>query len=461
MAMLTKKPLRVRGVKKKVRFERFSLSRKDDNALCATNSENCECKNGVLQSGIGTRPQLDKYGVGIVNATLPSDCVFYPIASYDTVNGNYERYGALGNDRLYIYEPDYGEWSMFSVMGANCHALSVVDKENRPRTAFLSEKDIELFTFGEGFEGTTVEKGTAKTRISCFQQGRIFYVKDKYTIGYSAPHDPADFTEDIHKGGSLTLPWEYGEIIELLRFGGNVCIVYEEGLSLLEVAPSAVDFKVTTFASQFGKVARGSVGVCCADGEKVLFLAEQGVCAFDGKKIYAVCKNLDLAFQRVGQVCNHAAFEGKFLIEYADGEGNVCAVVIDGETGEGYTSFAPSALSEYKGGALCHYDGVVRSLHLHGDLPSGEKRWFQATQVDFGVVGGKCLEGLEMEGEGEVRVVVGNGKTEKAFVCNLQSGNASVRLNMPGEEYSIALELGDKTKIFAITAQIQQLRASA
>ena len=60
-----------------------------------------------------------------------------------------------------------------------------------------------------------------------------------------------------------------------------------------------------------------------------------------------------------------------------------------------------------------------------------------------------------------MRVVVGNGKTEKAFVCNLQSGNASVRLNMPGEEYSIALELGDKTKIFAITAQIQQLRASA
>ena len=103
----------------------------------------------------------------------------------------------------------------------------------------------------------------------------------------------------------------------------------------------------------------------------------------------------------------------------------------------------------------------VRGIHLHGDLPTGRKRYFQATQVDFGKVGGKCLEVLEFEGEGVVKVVVGNGKTEKTFLCNLENGGANVRLNMPGERYSIGLELEDKTKIFAITAQIQQLRAGA
>ena len=72
-------------------------------------------------------------------------------------------------------------------------------------------------------------------------------------------------------------------------------------------------------------------------------------------------------------------------------------------------------------------------------------------------MGKKNLEDLEFEGEGGMKVIVKSGKTEKSFTCNFQQGFAKVKLNLPGEKYSVRLELNDQTKVYAMTADVKQL----
>lgn len=459
MTMLHKKPLKAHAVKKRVRFDRFSLSPADDGALGATSSKNCECLRGVLQSGIGAEPVIERmFGGTITSDGLPDGCTFVALVASDDWNPCYEKYAAMGSGRLYVYEPEDFAWCRDSLLYDPVRAFRVVDKDKNLRTAFLSGYGIELLTFGRSFEKTQISRGTEYTHMGCYQQGRIFYTTGLYSIGYSAPYDPSDYTEDIHGAGTLTVPSDYGKIIDLVAFQSNVCVICEYGFYVVEPAGSASEFKLKTFPSNFGKILNSSIGVCGIGKEKMMFLTEQGACAFDGANVYGVGKNLNLAARDMGMFSNCASFDGKYLVKFINQIGEEQGVVIDAETGDGYYCFLPTSFSNYgQRGALCTFDGSVRELHRYGAIPSTEKRYFEVHNLEFGYMGKKNLEDLEFEGEGGMKVIVKSGKTEKSFTCTFGQGLAKVKLNMPGEKYSVRLELNDQTKVYAMTADVKQL----
>jgi hypothetical protein len=136
-------------------------------------------------------------------------------------------------------------------------------------------------------------------------------------------------------------------------------------------------------------------------------------------------------------------------------------VVVDVETGEGYLSFVPLGLSEYKGGCICYFSGKVYYLHRNGALPETEEYKFFIKGQRFGNDKLKRLETIEIEGDahGEVQMIIMTEKQAKTITLNLGVGEKYARVGLQGKAFDFLIFPSKGVTMYAMTVELSRIGA--
>ena len=443
MGVFKKTALSVKTEKTKTCYTAFALNGDKKGVLRADESMNCDIRDGVLRGGLGgTEMYTDDGKYKVKSSGLPIATHFFLLPGLDGLDNPTEQLGALGDNNgvFYTYDKYTTTWVLMQTFSSRMKGLYIVDVNGVKSSVIIGATGLYLFTFGKAMKSTSWKNLGAKAHLACFQQGRLFFIQEPHTLRYSAPYDAANLEQSIKEGGGIQLPSHCGEIVDLAAFDGKVYIFYQEGIACVEPAGAACDFKVKELPYRHGLIFSGSVGEC---GKKLFFLNENGVFCIENDEVKEVCKNLSLFPLRGDQVCNHGSFSGQYAVTYEDISGVDKCVVVDAETEDGYFSFVPSRLSDYKGGAVACCDGYLWHLFRGGKMPSVGKRAFVVNDLKFGGGGARTLERLELIGAGSVKVTVKSGSKSKTFTMAMTGGRAEKDISLHGKTFSLRLELQD------------------
>lgn len=459
MSVFIKVPLRVKTKKIRKRYSLFSLNDEKKDALVADETLNCRVENGALCVGVGGRAMEFPLGEGAIASNgLPENSKLFFMPAVDGYGNQLETIGALDNDGFYYtYDAYTRVWGYEREYGCKMRAVFVVNEDGKRRLVFIGKNACHFFVYGGITTRIPLENLGEKSHLACYVQGRLFYVSAPYTLCYSTPFKTEDFAQSIKDGGSIQLPTQYGDIVDVVAFGGKVYIFFEQGIFCLETAGAASEFKVKEVPYRGGNIFEDSMGVGGKCGEKLFFLTEQGVCKLEKDRVERVCKSLPFSIKWKGQVCGHGSFEGQYAVCFYDKNNEKKCIVVDGETEEGYYAFTPDCLSDYKGGAVCVFDGEVMLLHRSGVLPNESKATFFVGGLDFGESGRKRMETLRLEGTGEAEICIENGKQSKVVRIALDKGQGQAKIGLCGALFSIRFTLKEGTKIRAVDLALSKL----
>lgn len=417
--------------------------------------ENCAVEKGALCVGVGVTPlESDGNRVLFIDGSSPAK-QFFPVWDKDGDGKVVKSLGVLTeNGNFYARNDEGGFWQEIRGFGSKMHAFTAVDEDGELTTALVGYAGVYFYDKRKGLRNSGVQRGAP---VGCYFLGRVFCAEQPFTLAFSAPFAPLDFTDGIDGGGRIKLPSDRGELVDITPFKNKIFLFFERGISVLTPTGAVRDFQIKDTVYRGGKILQGSVGVVNSRSGEAFFLAEDGAYRFDGERCLRVCENLKILPKRAGQVCNHAVFENTYYAVYESENGEKRGLVIDGQTAEGYFAFAVEGLSEYCGGAVGLVGNCVQSVHKDGELPSGAERVFRTGGLAFGEAGLKCLQRLIVYGEGEAELLVGNGKKTKRFALDLREGEACAKVFLRGRKFSVALRLKEDARVTGIWVSVEKV----
>ncbi len=361
---------------------------------------------------------------------------------------------------LYVYDGSLGAFIRKYTFGVKMRPIEVMDGEENARLFFAGEAGLFAFD-GESVTEVEIERAAGEKvgRAVCACADRLFAVLKPYTLAYSAPLAPDDFSVSENDGGRICFPSDKGEIVGLAAVGSALTMFYEYGIARLETGGSARDFALEKIAYGGGRIFGDSVGSCGVGGEKTFFLASDGLYSLHGKTVRKLDTDTAILPVRTGQVCDHAESNGKYYLAYTDEAKGRTGLCVDTQTGKVYATYAAKGLSNCGGRAMAARDGSVVFLHPDGALPYGENCVFSLRASAFGVAGRKTFRRLRLYGSGEITVRVGNGRTERVCSARFVNGETSVDVRLRGEAFSVAVTIAGNGYVRSAAAEF--LRAES
>jgi hypothetical protein len=298
------------------------------------------------------------------------------------------------------------------------------------------------------------------SNLACASKDRVYVVVKPHSIAYSAPLHPDDFSSTAEEGGKIAFPCAKGEIVAIAPHGKGLAIFYEYGIAVLETEGSARNFVWRTVSYGGGKIVTDSACNAGVGGEKTFFLAEDGVYALDGESVRKVELDLSIKPKGTGQVCNQAVYGGKYYATYEDEAKGRVGVTIDTQSEKGCVSFATRALCNCGGLALAMTEGRFVQVMGGGELPSeaNVRVRFENTGLP---AGRKLLRTVAVQGEGEVRLTISDGKRERSFTLLLSIGQTRAKVRLYGERFSIECQMQSGAKVREIALEWCALAGSS
>ena len=454
MLGLKKAPMKKAGRKHSVTYRDFRVyGEGGKETLRAVNSLNCDCRDGVLKTGLGVTQYTMKSGANptLAAVTAKVDGLF----SIDLVD---QLSAAVYSESLQMVTEDgklwiYSESSKTFVggapIGAGASAGTAVDvSSQKPRSIFVGPTRSMLVEDGQVL-GVAL---SSTTDAICVCGNRIFMGLKEFKLVFSSPEKAFVFTPDTTDGsGTLQLPFETGRVAALLTFEDKVYVFCERGIYRLHADGSAREFRLSALEYGGGKIFGKTVG---AQGKGIFFLAEDGLYRLYGESVKRVCRHLPIYPKADGLRCNHGSFGGDYIVRYMDTNGKRRMLVVDSEGKDGYFTSNFEGLSEHNGKTLCRYGDTVGMLTTRGALPTGEVYAFTSEKVDFGGLGNKTLTALRFEGTGsfDCRVVV-DGKTYEERLV-FENGIAKWKKRLRGKVFQFGFVLSSGTEIRGMTAEV-------
>lgn len=417
-------------------YTAFSIGKGQKTDLCADGGQNVDCSDGRLRTGIGVTPLYLRRSDGEYPVNLDSNIErinsFFFIPSEN--NPSDTNIGCLGETGMtYLFKSGYNDFisrrEFYSPMRFYYLPLSDGTKQ-----IWVAGED-GVFTYSEK-DGAGEQVCKDGSVIGCVYQNRMFFVREPYTLWYSAPYEPLDYTIELNGGGEISFPSDKGKIVDVQPFDGKLYLFYEYAIAELEVHAADEDFVYKTLPYDGGRILGGSVA---AVSDKLFFLSEEGVFSFDGNRIKRVCQNIDISPKQSIFACHHAGVHGKYAAVYFDEKGVERCVVVDAETGKGYFSFVPEASTAYEGRVYCRVADYVGVLDKDGRLPPESEYVFSVSDTDLGVDGVKTLTGVFMRGEGRCALEISNGKRTTQVEVNLSKNSGKAKMRLRGERFSLRI----------------------
>lgn len=406
-------------------YDRFAVFGKGGKGtLAASGGENCDCSDGCIRPGVGwAEPEipLDYSMLAIPPAR------FFALPAHGGQKARMIFINQAGSAYVFdeaseTYEP------MQKTFALPLRLALAYGADDAPRVAAATSAGTWI-SDGVGPFVSALSSGGPM----CFCRDRLFVAAGS-DIFYSAPLDPADFTESIDEGGCVRFPAEAGEIVALGALEDRVYAFRRRGIFRLRAAGAGRDFEEETPGYGGGEILGASGGTPDA---RIYLLAKDGMYAFDGREAVRIFGDVPLSpaegevrFGRTGK--NTVMF-------YRAQSGEDRLFVFDGEAESGYFSSLPcGAFSPTAEGILCDGGGRARAIVPGGELPSGE--YVFTAETDFGVSGRKFWKELRLEGEGSCRVEAESAGEKRRFTADL-GGGARLFPKLSGERFSLRISL--------------------
>lgn len=438
--------------KKEVFFDGFAVgegAKKDE--LVACSSKNCVIVDGKLMRGVGVAQYVQNGAAPL----LPTDMLVKMFLAWDmdAQGKRRERIGYItASNKAYVYLSETGAFSNIGTLSGGGAVVSALEKNGVYRTIFVCGTGIYRLE-----EKKLVSCSSIPCQaVACFGWGRVFTVSNDFYLVYSAPFAPTDYTENIDDSGKIALRHDCGKIVGLSMLRNRLCVLYEYGVSMLEIGGSARSFIRKDIEYSGGKIFGDTLCVANVQGEYAYFLAEDGIYRFDGIKMEKICKNLAIRAKE-NQPFGGAVFEGKYYVTFTNDEGAWKTVCVELESEWGYETFVMHGLTALSGKAICRYGTSILVLKNTGYIPSGEEIAFSVSKNNFSATGSKTLTALRFLGKGSFQLQVSAGKKTKQQTVAIQDGCARVPLNMRGISFSLRITPMIRTEIYNMTAEMQML----
>lgn len=415
-------------------FDGFqTLAEGKKNWLCAENAVNCDCTGGRLRRGVGaTEYVLD--GTAVVAPSGLGKTVAAYIFQKKLANGEYTEIPVMVNEagEFFVYDAAAKSFQKEATALGRTKFLNFIDETHTPIGILISEGGVWGYATETGLVQTEITEALPCGGIAA---NRLFVAVAPYTVAYSAPLAPLDFSADIDDSGKLYLPKDAGKIVDIAAYRDDIFVFFERGISKIAVAGAARDFEVRSLAYGGGRILDGSVGEA---GNSLAFLSEDGAYLFDGAKAKKLPFSEPLDIGR-GRDCWHAAIGDKYVARYTDGAGETRCVVVDGEDKTGYLAFDCEGLTQAGGRAIFVRDGKWLVLDGAGALPSGEISRFVARNADFGTGGNKGLRKLIFQGNGSFALRVSSKGETQAQSIVFANGRAEAPVGLAGTYFDIEI----------------------
>lgn len=445
-----KKPFDYKRKTDWVRFDKFcNYSSNEKGTLWAEDCLNCDCKGGVLRAGIGLEEfYFDDMELPTNIFSANRSAEYFPWYRMLSNDSDETTIGVLlSGSMLYYFDSCLEEWVIDSYLNGSGSVGAWVSEDFTKSLILMGRKGI----YYDSINGR-IEAGISGIDCACVCGDRVFAVMSEYTLAYSKPRTPTDFSEEIDDGGKIYLSQKYGQIVTMKECGGRVYIFYDTGIMMLQPSGAAREFVLKELAYNGGRIYGSWMG---RFDNRLVFLAENGVHILDGETIRRAYKNLNLGINLLSKISYGAILNDKCIFQYQDESANMVSVVLDSDEKSFYRcSFFP-CLGNYNKDTLCVLNSKVWKVTEDGAMRNAESRKFITKPINFGYHGRKMLKRLRFWGEGTLLVwVMYEDKSKSSFV-SLKNGTATVDIYAASEEYTLKISLAEGACVRGMEAEIE------
>lgn len=437
--------------KKEVFYGSFAIGVSDKkDAFVAQSARNCDCGDGTLARNFGMYP----YTLNNINYKVSAGLVGNIFVTWDSdsAGNKRERIGYVTyQNAAFIFSQETATFSNIGVLAGGGSLTSAIDKDGKYQTIFVSSTGVYRLD-----ERRLIQCApTVCNSVACFCNGRVFTADDCRLV-YSAPFAPTDYTENVDDSGAIFMRHDCGKIVGLATLKNRLCILYEYGVSMMEIGGSARSFVRKDVAYNGAKIFGETLCVANVGGEKAYFLAEDGIYRFDGANVEKVCKNIPIRAE-TKYPFGRAVVENKYLVTFMANTKTWRTICVDLESGLGSETFLMSCLPAYGEKAVFRNGSGLFVPVKNGALPTGEKASFFVPKTDFSMPCSKTLTGLRFTGEGNFEITVSNGEISHTQNCYFEGGVAKITLALRSKEFSVTIRPAAATVIRTMTAELQTL----
>lgn len=386
---------------KRARFEGFTEAGTEKRGfLRATGGQNCEFSGARLSAGMGFSEYLTEGGIN-PHIDDPDDPPrAFALLPYTDGDGTRKKalmyVSELGVSYIYNSVRNAFDFTMH-VFDDIPAMVPVYGEDGTAKLAFCSADGIWLYD--KATKMTKIYAERAST-LACAFHERLFFVERPFCVRYCAPLAHTFWTDSADEGGHVEFPSEEGEIVGLEAMNEAVYVFRERGIVRLDARGAAREFSAQAVPYGGGKILEGSIGAC---GEKIFFLTEDGAYAFDGKTARRIAEASPLSLPTGRQVCEHAAYNGKYFLRYTAENRREKAVDFRRRVRKGifFRALRRRAFGDGKRYALSGRGEDLRG-GFGGEAARGRGVCLR-DGVRFRDSGEKAVENFDFEGRGRVR----------------------------------------------------------
>lgn len=424
----------------------FSLQERGNNVLFSPNSINCDCRFGMLKSGMGGTPLLKSDGS---THTCPDETITHIVIrkDLDDETKTYtERIGILTDEGDFFLQSALdGEFTQVTTGMTAPGIVQFAGLDSRYKLAILSDGACTFLLEDDSFEMALID---GMNRSGCFFANRMFVGVKPSSVACSEPENVQNFTPSIHDGGLIRFPNVGGALVAMQVYDECLYLFFEYGILRMDVKGSVKDFSAERLPYTGGKIYGKSV---CSGQRGIYFLASDGVYHFDGKWSkrvldgFAICPKQE-TFSESG-----ATFAGRVFLRYMVSEEYKTLVFYEGEESGYYTNFFPMFNKDDVGKCLfTKPDHKIYEISERGSV--GADGLFSSEETDFGTGVRKTLTNLYFTGQGSFTLTVKSGGRKFVREVSLEDGRAEVRLSESGERFSFEFTLPYGAEVRSMSA---------
>lgn len=422
----------------------------ENGTLYAKRSKNCDFSGNRLQQS--AKAEIFKTSAGNTVNNIPINkvtkvfCVRMPGENGTSV---FERYlFALNTGYVQLYDEQTKALTAKTMVGKNVRG-ALVRAANGTQAYLIN--GATKGSFLKSNEEFYPSVRATMTNALCLCKNRLFVFCRDGKLVYSDPMDPLDLAASIDNGGYVTLPLALGNPIALTSVEEYVYVFFKCSIMRLRVKGSARNFCLEELSYTGGKIIGGSA---CAVDDGIIFLAQDGLWKVQGREVKRFCKAFTPYPYAQDNDCNAAVCESKYFLRYPTENGDFLSVAVDldGQT----WSYCHDLIALSAGFDTPVFVRKGMLYQLGGtDLPDEEVSVFESMDTDFGMRGKKTLCGLELLGEGNVKVkIYYDGRVVQRDVAFLD-GKAVLEVGVRGEAFSFAFEIGRCSVLHGLSAEIE------
>ncbi len=436
-------------------FEEFRTTGKSGNGkLCAFESENCDCYNGVLTSGVGIKTLKDIHNNTIVLPDDGSDMKRLEYVRKNNGNSYTKSYFLQQtNNSFYRYDEDKGDFVFVRSLNAdkNVMMMDALDVASNAEKMIFGEDGLYKYSYNAN---RVDQMSGAKAVAGCFCKYRAFYGTSFYKIVASKIANAAEVPEALNESGSFFYFTDKGNIIDMLTYKEDVYVFLERGISKVKTAGRTQDFAVEEIPYAGENILPHSQVEI--DG-KFYFLTTGGVYIVDGEKSIKAYEALCIQ-PKEDEAVGAVVWEDRYLIRYTDKVRGLQTLVLEKNGKYGYVAFDMPRLCHYEGNAYCQQGRIVQFLAREGRLPAGKAHRFLSERLRFGSDSEKTLRSLCFEGSGIFRVIVRSERRRREIAVDLTDGWARTKSFVKGKEFSFEFILENGATITRMSVEAECLK---